>query len=158
MISTTNGVGGLVPEVQLVQTDINNNATWELANATTPTLNTTMNWGTIACNYMRVKTLYLLVTTAFAWVTSGQATLQLYVGRTSANASTGALDAQHLLVGTAQNLGASGTSLAINTLYRFSPAQIADLQWFDPYVGVQVVFPSTPSVGAATLYVESGAV
>ena len=87
MVNSTNGVGGLVTEVQIVPTDMGDNVTSELSNATTPTLAATMNWGTINCHFLRVKTLYLLVTTAFAWSSSGQATLQLYVGRTSANAA-----------------------------------------------------------------------
>lgn len=103
------------------------------------------------------KTLYLVVTTALTWVTSGQPTWQPFAARGGFLAAGGAatqLTASQVLLGAAQNLGpAAATSLAVGS-YRMSSGAVAELQWPDPFIGVQLVFPSALTAGAASLFVE----
>lgn len=107
------------------------------------------------------KSLYLVVDVAFAWVTGAQATIQLVVGRQPwpalSGAATGvgaAAGAYNALKGNAANLGgAAATSLAVG-VYAFSPADIGDLQWHHPYLGVEITLGSALTAGAARLLLQ----
>ena len=105
------------------------------------------------------KTIYLVVTTQLTWVTSGQATWQPFVGRTAflpaGGASSQLSGSGMVLIGSAQNLGAAAqTSLAVG-LYRLSITSVAELQYPDPFIGMELKFPSALTAGAAALYVEA---
>ena len=106
------------------------------------------------------KVIYLVVTSALTWVTSGQATWQPFVGRTSFAAVAGAATAigaagePHTLVGTAQNLGAAAQTSLPAGLYRLSSSGAAELGYPDPFFGMELKFPSALTGGAATLYAE----
>ena len=104
------------------------------------------------------KTFYLVVTTALTWVTSGQATWQPFAGRAGFVAAGGAatqLTASQVLLGAAVvNLGAAAQTTLPVGVYRMSPATTAELQWPDPFVGMQLIFPSALTAGAASLFVE----
>ncbi len=97
----------------------------------------------------RFKTVALVVTTPITWTSAGQVTAQLYAGRTAASAS----DANHPLRGAPVNVGPSGTTLLAGT-YLLTQQDIADLQSYLPCVGVRLVFPSAPTAGAASVYVD----
>jgi hypothetical protein len=107
------------------------------------------------------KSLYLRVTTALAWVTGAQPTIQLIVGRSSWQPLSGAVsgaggNTENFLKGAAAtNLGpAAATSLAVG-LWPFSPADIADLQWHHPFIGAEFIFGSALTAGAASLLLEA---
>lgn len=107
------------------------------------------------------KTIYVVVTTALSWVTSGQPTFQPFAGRTPfsavAGAATGATIAAGVVtLGSAQNLGAAAQTSLPAGIYRLSPATVAELQWPDQFVGVELKFPSALTGGAALAYLESG--
>jgi hypothetical protein len=156
MQNTSNGVGGLIPEFSLVPIDANGDMKTELGAVASPTNAATMDFANTNIPFSRFRIVYLNVTTPFAWVTSGQATIQLYASRATATVSTGATGAAPL-IGSTSTLGAVGTSLA-SGLYIFSPQQLVELQWPYPWIGARLVFPSAPSAGAATLYFEVSSV
>ena len=101
------------------------------------------------------KTIYLVVDISIQWTTSGQATWQPFAAQaafTAARGSSSQLTGSQVLLGTAQNLGASGTSLAAG-LYRLSAGALSELQWPDAFLGMELVFPSAINSGAARLFV-----
>jgi hypothetical protein len=115
-----------------------------------------------AAAYSTYKSLYLQVDTALAWVTAGQPTVKLIVGRSPWPAAGGAASQvgagntfpQAVTKGASANLGpAAATSLAV-ALWPFSPADLGDLQWEHPYVGLEITFPSALTAGAARLFLE----
>lgn len=106
------------------------------------------------------KVIYLSVTTALTWVTSGQATWRPFVGRlgfTAAGGASSQLDAQHLFLAAATNLGAAAQTSLPAGLYRLSPSttNLGDLAYPDPFIGVELTFPSALTGGVAALYVEA---
>ena len=106
------------------------------------------------------KVIYLAVASALTWVTSGQATWRPFVGRQGFVAVGGAatgLDVQHLFLAAATNLGAAAQTSLPAGLYRLSPSttNLGDLAYPDPYLGVELQFPSALTGGAAALYVEA---
>lgn len=123
-----------------------------------PTLNTKFIDSAAAPVGQAKKTIYLIVDTTLTWVTSGQATLQAFASRDPYAAQGGAssqLGVTQVKLGSAQNIGASGTSLAAG-IYRVSPAAVAELQWPDALIGVELAFPSALTAGVARLFVEAG--
>ncbi len=121
----------------------------EITLAPTPALLANTDYPCVAVPSGRFKTVALVVTTPITWTSVGQVTAQLYAGRTAASAS----DANHPLRGAPVNVGPSGTTLAAGT-YLLTQQDIADLQSYLPAVGVRLVFPSAPSAGAATVFVD----
>lgn len=122
-----------------------------------PALAAQMDFPMIALPTCRTKVLHIYVTTPFAWVSSGQPGVQLYVGRTPA---TG-VDAYHPLVpGLSANLGpAAATSLAAGLFVideSAGPAGLPGMTYYHPYMGVRLNFPSTPSAGAVQLFFQIG--
>lgn len=58
------------------------------------------------------------------------------------------------LIGTAANWGpAAATSLPAG-IYWFSPTQLAELQWWYPVLGVEVILPSAQTAGAYQVFME----
>jgi hypothetical protein len=104
------------------------------------------------------RVLYLVVTTPLAWATPGQPTWQPYVGRTAMAAANGAasqIDNQHFLLGAPQNLGPAAATAIANQAFRLDPGAIAALAYSDPYVGIEIIFPSILSAGVFAFYIES---
>lgn len=130
-----------------------------LVQLTLPTLNKAFIDSAALAMLWRVKTLLLVVDTILHWASSGQATWQPFAAEatfTAVAGSSSGLTASQVLIGSAQNLGGgAATSLAAG-LYRVSPAAIAELQWPDAFLGVELQFPSAITSGAARLFVVGG--
>lgn len=105
-----------------------------------------------------VKTAILVVTTALTWVTSAQAKIQAYSGIQTQAAVAGATSqltaSISSLVGAQANLGATGTTLPVG-IYVFSPQSLPELQWYHPFMGFELVFPSALTAGVAQLLLFS---
>lgn len=105
------------------------------------------------------KSIYLLVTQALTWVTSGQATWRPFASRDPFAAAGGAASAltpaQVLLGAAAVNLGAAGQTSLPAGAYRLSAAMVAELANPDSLIGIELIFPSALTGGAATAYLES---
>lgn len=105
------------------------------------------------------KTFVLFVDTQLTWTAAGQPTVQLIVGRDRWAPFSGAATnvggaSNNFLKGAAANLGpAAATSLAVG-MWPFSPADIGDLQWQWPFVGLELKFPSALTAGAARLFLQ----
>jgi hypothetical protein len=98
------------------------------------------------------KVLLLVVTATISYAGSGQATVQPWVSTTSQPASTGAAGL-YPLVDTAQNLGASGTTLPVGT-YAFDSGKFQSLAQPYPFMGFRLVFPA----GAPTNTLGNGSI
>ena len=123
-----------------------------------PTLNTVFVDSASGAVVGAKKTIYLRVTTTLTWVTSGQATWQPFATRDAFVAAGGAatqLTTAQALLGSAQNLGGAAQTSLPAGLYRLSPAAVAELQWPDAQVGMELKFPSALTGGAAQLFVEA---
>lgn len=104
------------------------------------------------------KALYLRVTTALTKGAASQATAQLLVGRgpwaPASGAATGAGGtAENTTKGAVANIGANAASLPVG-IYVLSPADMADLQWPHPYVGVEFSWGGALTAGAAQLFMD----
>lgn len=123
-----------------------------------PTLNTAFVDSAASAVVGAKKTVYLVVTTNLTWASSGQATWQPFVSRAAFAAAGGAatqLTTSQVKLGSAQNLGAAAQTSLPAGLYRLSPATVAELQWPDALIGMELQFPSALTGGAAALYVEA---
>src|SRR5438105_2076056 len=89
-----------------------------------PALDVFMDYGSISAK-ARAKTLILVVTTAFAWVTAGQVTVQLFDSFPAFAAAHGAatqllVNAGQVLVGAVQNVDGAGlNALPLGKVYRY---------------------------------------
>ena len=123
-----------------------------------PTLNTAFVDSASAVPGGAKKTIYLVVSVALTWVTSGQALWQPFASRTSFAAAGGAttqLTTSQGLYGSAQNLGAAAQTSLPAGLYRLSADAVAGLAWPDAQIGMELHFPSALTAGAALLFVEA---
>ena len=123
-----------------------------------PTLNTAFVDSASAVPAGSKKTIYLVVSVALTWVTSGQALWQPFASRTAFAAAGGAttqLTSSQGLYGSAQNLGAAAQTSLPAGLYRLSADAVAGLAWPDAQIGMELHFPSALTAGAALLFVEA---
>jgi hypothetical protein len=96
----------------------------------------------------RTKVLALTVPAGGITFAAGNATAQLYVLDSAFGGASGAtsqLPVGARLLGTAQVLGAS--PLAAGVKFWLSPQEIAWLQWYYPFLGVEIVFPAGGPTG-----------
>jgi hypothetical protein len=122
----------------------------EFALGVQPANAATMDFGAVALPGSRGRLLVVQVSVALAWTTAGQATIQLFAGRTAA----ATVDAQHPLIGSTANLGGAGaTGLAVGA-YFFSPTQLAELASAYPCLGARLVLPSALTAGSLQIFAE----
>jgi hypothetical protein len=121
-----------------------------------PAYATTMTWPAMSVGNLGSKVLYCKVTTAFAWVTAGQPTWSLGLGREAGvifNTVTGNID------------GAAATSLPLGTFFIGAGASAGsvglnvagvhgELANPHPFFAPSLGFPSVPTAGAASFFIE----